>query len=95
MSLTFRILHKPHDESSQFKEFIKYETLEECIKYLENVNKTLRPAMIVTGQRVLRAYDWGIINYEHINQIEDENQELRDGLWEIKRKTKEDEGKTE
>jgi len=88
-NLTFRILHKPHDDGDQFKEFIKYETLEECISYLENINKTLRPAMIVTGQRVLRAYDWGIIDYEHINQIEDENQELRDGLWIIIRKTKE------
>lgn len=85
--LTFRILHKSED-SPQFKEFIKYDTLEECIKYLENVNKPLRPALIVTGQRLVRAYDWGIIDYEHINQIEDENQELRDGLWELKRKTK-------
>jgi len=90
--LTFRILHKPQDDSLQFKEFIKYETLDECIKYLENVNKPLRPAMIVTGQRVVRAYDWGIIDYEYINMIERENQELRDGLWEIKRKTVEVDG---
>ncbi len=91
--LTFRILHKPHDEV-QFKEFIKYETLEECINYLEKVNLTLRPAIIVTGQRVVRAYDWGIIDYEYINMIEQENQELRDGLWKIKRKTVSREGST-
>lgn len=85
-NLTFKILHKSHDEV-QFKEFIKYETLEECINYLEKVNSTLRPATIVTGQQCLRAYDYGIIDYHYINMIEQENQELRDGLWELKRKT--------
>ena len=86
-NLRFRILHKDHDEI-QFKEFIKYETLEECINYLEKVNTTLRPAIIVTGQQYLRAYDYGIIDYDYINQLEQENQELRDNLWEVRlRKT--------
>lgn len=91
--LTFRILHKPNKDSPQFKEFIKYETLEECINYLEKVNPTLRPATIVTGQQCLRAYDFGIIDYDYINMIEQENQELRDGLWTVVRKAKSNRGK--
>jgi len=86
MSLNYRIMHKPED-SITFKEFISYNTKEECINYLEMVNPTLRPVYIVTGQQVVRAYDYGIIDYELIDEIEKENQELRDGLWGVHRKT--------
>ncbi len=82
-SLPYRILTL---ENKHWQEFIKYETLEECISYLENVNPTLRPAQIVTGQRVIRAYDYGVIDYEMINRIEEENEELRNGLWELTNK---------
>ncbi len=82
--LTFRILTP--SENGMWKEFIKYETKEECISYLENVNPKLRPAQIITGQRLLRAYDYGIIDYEDMNKLAEENQELRDGLWEIRKK---------
>jgi len=81
MTLPFKILHL----DKTWKEFIKYETLKECINYLEKVNTTLRPAKIVTGQKSIRAYDYGMIDYEYINMIESENQELRDGLWAIRK----------
>lgn len=83
--LPFKILHKP-ENSISWEEFIQYETKEECIKYLENVNPTLRPATIVFGQRTLRAYDYGIIDYEDIAEVAQENQELRDNLWTISKK---------
>lgn len=75
--LPFRVIWKPQD-SNTWKEFIKYETKEEAISYLENVNPTLRPACIVIGQQTLRAYDSGIIDYEMIDKIESENSQLRD-----------------
>lgn len=75
--LPFRIIWKPQD-SNTWKEFIKYETKEEAISYLENVNPVLRPACIVFGEQTLRAYDSGIIDYELIGKIESENSELRD-----------------
>ena len=83
MSLYYRILTKQPDEL--WKEFIRYDTKEECISYLENVNPTLRPALIVGGQQTLRAYDYGIIDYELINRIEKENMELRDKMWEVRK----------
>lgn len=83
--LAYRILWKPQD-SNTWKEFIRYETKEEAISYLENVNPTLRPALIVIGQSTLRAYDHGILDYERIAEIEKENMELRDGLWKLSKK---------
>lgn len=67
--LAYRILFKP-EGSTTWKEFIKYETKEEAISYLENVNPTLRPAIISFGECTLRAYDNGILDYEMINRIE-------------------------
>ena len=76
MSLGFRILTRNSNQEG-WKEFIKYSTKQECIDYLEKVNPTLRPALIVRGEQTLRAYDHGIIDYEYINEVEQENQQLK------------------
>jgi len=68
--LPYIILHKEPQDIT-WKEFIRYETKREAISYLENVNPTLRPALISFGQQTLRAYDSGIIDYELINQNEE------------------------
>jgi len=47
-TLPFKILYK-RESNIGWEEFIRYERKEECIKYLENVNPTLRPATIVFG----------------------------------------------
>ena len=69
--MTVRILFKPEGNIT-WKEFIRYDTKEEAISYLENVNPTLRPALITSGESTLRAYDVGIIDYQDIAKMEHE-----------------------
>jgi len=85
MTLGYKISTK--SETGEWKEFIRYETKEECINYLEKVNTELRPALIICGESLIRAYDHGIIDYEMIAQIEQENEDLRNGLFEVVRKS--------
>jgi predicted RNase H-like nuclease (RuvC/YqgF family) len=86
--LKFRILYKP-EGSITWKEFIRYETKEEAISYLENVNPTLRPALITSGQSTLRAYNEGIIDYEDITKTEQERNNLQDEITRLKAENEE------
>lgn len=83
MSFPYKILFK---ESTSWKELASYNTKEAAISYIENVIPTMRPIRIVFAQDEIRSYDYGMIDYEELRNLKEENEELRNGLWEVRRK---------